>query len=453
MPTYGYSGIYFPAHAVFETVRGEKDPRTLMFAVWDGVKVSTVPYLERDLVKIYPPEAKLSYADRLHLPTGVAASDLPGDLFDDLGKTISEFFDLTEEGLLVLRAQILNTWHPPQDGVVLYLWVVGPFASGRSNLLRLLLRLCRHAINIADVGASSLHKFIRHGDTTLLFDEFDPGSARCQALYPLLRAGSLPDGCVARTGDLNSVYCPKIFASRQLPGDAALESRTVVIEMFRATKKLRPLNQSALDQIGSEYQNRLLTYRFMKALQADRANLPTKDLEQSLEPEWLVVETLFDLCHDRKGVASMCEFTFGGIADHLNSRLQSRGESFGFTAKKIGLVVRGLAIRPIPLGNQGNGLRLTCPLKEQVHKLPRQFSIDRRSIGFSGGLEAGYGGVPCELCERFGVTGGLKFAAPSRPRVQNRPRRPSLLDPAFRDAEAKTPAKKHHRRTASRQLA
>jgi hypothetical protein len=477
MDTFSFSGVSFSSNALLETIRDAEDPRKLMFAVWDGGKVTAVPYVECGPEKIFPPEANLNFVANLRLPAWTPPAIDPGDLFGDLGLVVSEFIDLSDDNLLSVRAQILATWYPHQSAVAPYLWLVGPFASGKSSFLRLLQCLCRQAIYVADIRASGLHKYINHGRTTLLFDEFDPGSSSCRALYPLLRAGSMPDAFVARDNGLGSLYGPKIFASRQLPGDAALESRSLVVRMYRTTKTLRRLDQEALDKIAAEFQNRLMLFRFTNSPLTAQENLPVADLAglnprtrdlavslmaplggnpeaiaqmltifkehdddvrlaQSLEPEWLAVETLFAQCHDRRSTGdSMSEMTIGNVASYLNSRLQQRGEDFKFSGRKIGVVLRGLGIRPIPLGNRGNGLRYTSMLKEQIHKLARQFNIDRRTIGYSGGLEAGYGGVPCALCEKFGVTGGLRFVDVSaKPRIPTQKNsRPPLLDPACRD--------------------
>lgn len=472
-----FSGVSFSSNALLETVRSAEDPRKLVFAIWDKGRVITVPYVERGREKIFPSEANLNFVANLRLPTWTLPVIDPGDLFDDLGRVFSEFIDLSDDGLLLVCAQILASWYRHQSAVAPYLWLVGPFASGKSTLLRLLQCLCRQAIYVADIRASVLHKYINHGKTTLLFDEFDPGSSSCRALYPLLRAGSMPDALVARNNGLGSLYGPKIFSSRQMPGDAALESRALVVRMYRTKKKLRRLDQEALNKIAAEFQNRLLMFRFTNSALTCQGSLPGADLEglnprtrdlavslmaplggkpqviaqlltilkerdnevrieQSLEPEWLVVETLFAMCHDRRSPGdSVSETTIGGVASCLNSRLQQRGEAFKFSPKKIGGVLRGLGIRPIPLGNLGNGLRYTSVMKEQIHKLAGHFNIDRRTIVYSGGLEAGYGGLACELCEKFGVTGGLRFVDVSvKPRILTRKNpRPYLFDPAYRD--------------------
>jgi hypothetical protein len=484
MLTCSFSGQEFPPQSLIETVRSADDPQRLQFAIWDGSNVTLVPHIERGGEKIFPQERNTKFLKHLRLPIWPSQHREPGDLFNDLGNVISDFIDLSPEALLLVRAQILVSAYPHSVDVAPYLWLVGPFASGKSTLLRLLQCLCRRAILVADVRAGSLHKYIDDGKNTLLLDEFELDKSRNRALIPLLRAGSMPGAFIANGNGLDSVYGPKIFASRQPPPNIALASRSLVVRMFRTRKTLRKLDTNALDTIAAEFQPRLLMFRFMNSVPSAVGNVSSPDLEaltlrtrdlaialttplhdkaeaiarllailkehddeliveQCLEPEWLTIETLFASCHDHRiNKDAICESTVGGISSQLNLMLERRGENLKFTARKIGSVLRGLGIRPIPFGNMGNGLLFTSVLKRQIHQLARQFGIDRRTIGLSGGLEAGYGGRPCALCEELGLTAGLRFvdANPGpRPKAPDWSR-PRLFDPAYKKVFATSEA-------------
>jgi hypothetical protein len=418
-----------------------------------------------------PPEANLEFVGDHYLPMQPEPNNQPSDLFEDLGKVLTEFVDISAASVLLMRAQILASWYFREPNVTPYLWIVGPYASGKSTLLRILHRLCCQAAYVVDVRAGALLKLIEEGQTTLLFDEFDPSAARYRALYPLLRAGTMRGALVARNNVLASTFCPKIFSSRELPADAALSSRSLVVRMFRTEKMLRKLDEDALNEITAKFQPRLLQFRSnsrtlkgpgsLSAAKLDVLTPRTRDLaialmtplndkpdiikqilpimkdhddslrvEQSLEPEWLTVEALFDLSHDERQDPS----TVGGITAHLNFRLERRGESFKFNARRIGGILRSLGIETIPLGNIGRGIRFTRVVKKRIHQLASQFGIDRRAIALSGGVEAGYGGAPCRLCKKFGVMGALRFVnitprrSPRKKKTKSR-----LFDPAYKD--------------------
>ena len=137
-------------------------------------------------------------------------------------------------------------------------------------------------------------------------------------------------------------------------------------------------------------------------------------VQRSLEPEWLVVEALFSSSHaqyDETNTLESKAFTMlvGGIAKTINQRMSERVEEVRLTAKKTGLVLRALGIRTKCLGKYGRGIEFHAAMREKVHELSKQFGITRRDLLSLVGDEPEYGGAPCELCEKYGVTGGLKF--------------------------------------------
>jgi len=133
-------------------------------------------------------------------------------------------------------------------------------------------------------------------------------------------------------------------------------------------------------------------------------------IERSLEPEWLVVEALFDLCHKDMGFSrNNSDILVGGLSSHINESLAFRGEGVRVTARSVGSVLKSLGIRTRRLGNLGRGLTFTSVLKRKIHELARRFGFDRTDFASLAGLETGYGGPPCASCEEFGLTGGLRF--------------------------------------------
>jgi hypothetical protein len=143
--------------------------------------------------------------------------------------------------------------------------------------------------------------------------------------------------------------------------------------------------------------------------------------ERSLEPEWLAAEILFGLVHER----AVHSILVGGIASSINEKLKFRGEDFRISARKIGSVLKSLGVRTESLGCLGRGLLFTPAMNRQIHAVARHLGISRCTIATSQGLEAGYGGQRCLLCEEFGLTDGLRFKDPSnrtpRRSNQNRP--------------------------------
>jgi len=157
-------------------------------------------------------------------------------------------------------------------------------------------------------------------------------------------------------------------------------------------------------------------------------------VHQSLEPEWLVVEALFALCHPEGVQANhlepkACAVLVGGISETINHRMSQRGEDLRLTAKRTGLVLRALGIRTKLLGKLGRGIELTPAVREKVHKLSQQYGFNRRSLLSVVGDEPDYGGAPCALCTKYDLTGNLKFVAlPDRNSANLKNTRRNLLE-------------------------
>jgi len=133
-------------------------------------------------------------------------------------------------------------------------------------------------------------------------------------------------------------------------------------------------------------------------------------IERCLEPEWLIIEALFDLCHkDTEFSGRGFHILVGGVSSRINEMLAFRGEGTRFSAKSVGSVLKSLGIRTRRLGSLGRGLTFTSVVRTKIHELARRFGFDRTDFATLPGLESGYGGTSCVLCEQFGLTGNLRF--------------------------------------------
>jgi energy-coupling factor transporter ATP-binding protein EcfA2 len=448
-----------------ETIRDPRDSQRFLFLQWQCGKVTIVPHLEQEGKLYMPPETELGALPELCLPDRILpCANLP-KLLADLSSTISRFVDLAEEEVFLVSLYILSSWFPDCVKSVPYLWLVGPLGSGKSTLLKFLHCVCRRALLIGDVRAASLYKLSSVLYPTLLLDELEPDNSRLGAeVRRLLRIGNMPGVPAARNGRLFQTFSSKVISSRQPPLDGALASRAILIRMLPTQKNLLPLDKSNMEQIARAFQPKLLMFRLQNYASVKKSQVAferLKDLtprmrdlvqgmaapllgqamledklisilreydreariDRSLEPEWLVVEALFDMCH--QGAANnriISETLVGGMAIHINQSLALRGEDISLTSRSVGGVLKGLGIRTRRLGNLGRGLTFTSLMKKKTHELARRFGFDRTDFATVPGLESGYGGAPCVLCEDFGLTGGLRFIdLPARsPKVAQR---------------------------------
>ena len=442
-----------------ETIRDPRDPGRLAFLSWNNGSPIIVHEIERD-GKIYvPPEKNSGLLAKLTLSDGVRPDGGVQQLAADLGLPFSRFFETDPDGLQIAVSIALSTWFPDCFEAVPYLWVVGPIGSAKTAFLKLLACLCRRAVLVGDIRAAALYQLVHGTDITLIIDELEFDDSRSASdVLRLLRTGNTRDVDVIRNGQRFSTFCFKAMASRQPPTDAALASRALFISMRPTSKSLEVLDEVARQQVIQELQPRLLAFRFenlsrvrqdqhlplevldltprmkqiarvlMAPLQgdADRQSrlisiLRDRDRDgrvaRTLEPEWLVAEALFRICHEQvpRG-GRVCDILVGGVADEVNEFLEDRGEGFELSARKTGAVLSALRIKTKRLGNLGRGMVVDLSFLRKIHQLARDLGLDRTILTSIPAIEHGYGGARCLLCEEFGLTAGLRCLAVDRPR-------------------------------------
>jgi hypothetical protein len=332
------------------------------------------------------------------------------------------------------------------------LWIVGPLASGKTRLLRLLACLCRRSLLVGDLRAGSLYQLTDASDSTLLIDELEVDHTKASMdILRLLRTGTVPGTPTVRNGRRFSTFGFKVISSRSLPPDAALCSRVIAVPLLQTDKDMPLLTMDEIQFIEQQFQPELLMFRFTQhshvrefrldplhlghlgsrkrqiaralfaPLQTDIESqwkvLPILEeieaeekVERFLEPEWLVALALYELIHEPDGFSLDPSPIFvGGIAASINAQLDYVGEDVKLGARRVGAILKALGLRTERLGRMGRGIRITSSIKEQVHEIARRLGINRRAIAKMSGLETGYGGQPCRLCETYGLSAGLKF--------------------------------------------
>lgn len=461
------SGVFpphlLPGAPLVETVRDPNDPaRFVFFRCQNGI-ASLVSSIEHAGTVYVPPDPTEALHSQIMLPDGIRPCREPAALVADIVDTLAEFIEADRELLVLLASIVLCSWFPDCFEAAPYVWIVGPLGSAKTKLLRLLSCMCRRALLVGDVRAGSLYSLTDSYNPTLLIDELDlDDSSRSADIIRLLRSGTVAGVPAVRNGKLFSTYGLKIVASREVPRDAALISRCVIVSMLPTANETRPLDDVAMRHIAQQFQPELLMYRFanysrvksfrltssapadltprMKqvaralvapiqghaeseliVLSALREGDRAAKIERALEPEWLGAEILFSLIHE----PPIHSILVGGIAASINEKLETRGEDFRISARKIGSVLKSLGLRTEALGSLGRGLLFTPAMSRQIHAVARRLGISRRTIATPQGLETGYGGRRCLSCEEFGLTDGLRFndastRIPHRP-SQNRP--------------------------------
>lgn len=445
--------IQRPGEAI-EIIRDPHDPNRGIFLRWADGAGAIHPKLERNGAILVPPTFSLNPSLVPFLPSGLRECGTPAELVVKLIDVLPKYLDLTRDQALLAATFGLASWFPDCFEVVPYLWVTGPLGSGKTKALRFLKCICRRAVLVGDVRSAAIYQLVDTWAPTLLLDELDQAaSGRNNELLRLLRTGTQPDTPAVRNGVAYEVFGFKAISSTQSPVDGAFASRCLIISMLPTDRETMPLDNATMEAIAREYQDKLLMIRFKYfgqiknfKISPDRlaglsprmkqiapalfapllgAEPLTYELlkilteydaqgrvERTLEPEWLTVEALMRLCHEKM---LSPDITVGTVAAEINSFLKDRGEDIVYTARKIGDVIKSLGVRKEKLGNRGIGIRLDSNIKRDVHKLARRFEIDRLVLCSPDAPKWGWGGEACALCHQFGLEAGLRYLPDAKP--------------------------------------
>ena len=425
---------------------------------WNNGAPAILHEIERDGKCYVPPQKNAGLLANIVLSNGACPSAGVKQLAADLESVIAKFIDVDPADLQIIVSHVLSCWIPECFETVPYLWLVGPLGSAKTTLLKLLSCFSRRSVLAGDIRAAALYRLANDSDITLLIDELELDDTRSgSAMARLLRAGNTRDLDAIRNGERFSPFCFKVLASHLPPTDGPLASRALFVSMRPTTRSIEVLDEPARRQIIQEFQPRLLGFRFENLSRVKRNQLSETDLHdftprmkqtarvllaplqddpqrqaslltilrdrdddnrvaRSLEPEWLVVEALFRVCHEEVPFGGQVTgIMAGGVADEIREMLDVRGEEPKFTARKAGAVLSALSMKPKRIGNRGYRFVVNWPFRRKVHQLARQFGLDRRALVTTAAIEAGNAGTRCLLCEEFGLTAGLRTIVLDRP--------------------------------------
>ena len=445
-PGYGEPGV------LVETIRDPKNPGRMAFLRWENGSAAIVHSIEHDGQIFVPPDPISRSFRLLSLPDGVLPSGKSFELLAEIASTISKFVRLPPNRYGIVAGFVMASWFQDCFEAAPYLWIVGPLGSGKTKLLRLLWALCRRGLIAGDLRSGSVYKLMDAWDPTLIIDELELGSSAANGeLLRLLRTGSTPGVPTFRNGRPFSTYGLKIIASRQPFADAALSSRGLIISLLPTKHDTPPLDEATLHKVEQEFQRKLCMFRLQNhAAVKNFATSPNTfnglsprmrqiaralvspflgdepfaselqevlevyddeaRIDRSLEPEWLVAETLMAVCHDGdKGGRFISGMLVGDVAIEVNQKLRDRHEDLWLSAKKVGMVLKALGLSTTRLGRSGRGFALTSALKRKIHGIAARLGIDRRTLATMFALQIDYGGAQCDLCEEFGLADGLSF--------------------------------------------
>lgn len=415
----------------------------LIFVLFRNEAFTFHPRVRDGGLILLPPQIHGSLSEAICFPMTIGENHSARELLDQIDDVLCCYLDFESSDRKLLAYFALYSWVSDFSAIAPYLWVVGPYASGKTTVLRLLSAMCRRSVLAGDISAAALYTLTDSVHPTLLIDEFELGNdARSRDLQRLLRSGSTRGERVVRASRAYDVFGPKVIASRRGPSDPALDSRGLQVIARPASRAVAILTPNALLQIERQLQPKFLAFRLNNYLRLLQVNPhPTMgscltsrvrdifralifpvigdiDLERELlaivaphdsaaridrysEPESAVMIALLRHTHVR-GPGAPTSVTAKQLAGSVNYVLEQSGESYRLTPRKVGEIVRALGFRTGKLGSLGRGVEFSKEFVSSVHKTAKRFGICTADLVLPDVISDGFVGT-CLDCEREGL--------------------------------------------------
>jgi hypothetical protein len=412
---------------LIEMIEDPQNAAHSLFAVYKNGSVqirATVQCEDHVLVPV-PREAEIF--KHLRLPQGCQPYRSTRWLLGGIATLILACADVSMDDATLVAAFVISTWFIESMVVAPYLALVGPPHSGKTTLLQVLNLVCRRPLLTADITSAAFYEVYEKLTPTLLVDETLTAGNR-RALFHLLRTGTTRESVAFRKGRSLKAFGPKVISCTQLPNDAALNSRCVIIPMQETNRinLAKPTDKKMLD-IADGLRKELLQYRLenyhslrlLKVEGDDRLHSRTRDLyhalalpigqdtdcckhlvqlfkiQQEFNREPLspaltaVVRVLYAYIHAYPEDGKCAQKQLGV---QVNQNLESQQENVRLNAHELGRALTSLGFTDRKRTNVGFTVWLNLRARKRVHQLARDNGIDQENQfhGFNDN---------CELCK------------------------------------------------------
>ncbi len=347
----------------------------------------------------------------ISLPAG---SEPHGGL-EELNYNVASFFnsclDVDLRWRVLMTAFVVSSWFPEKLPVAPYLALLGPPGSGKTTAMRILALLCRRGLLTSDITSAAFYDVCDRLSPTLLIDETITAGHR-RTLLHLLRSSSSPGFVNLRKDKAQLAYGPKVLAWIELPNDAALNSRCIIIPMHKTSRAdLTSPDDPRVLEFARRVRMRLQQFRFehyrclsipkvaadgqlsSRALDLYRAlALPFGEDQKFCELlsaliadqrqfQFLVlsatqasaIRVLFALIHVDPSAAG---YKLSGLTTLIKEDLASRGEPSGLNERKMGEILTSLGLTNRSRTNTGYLVWLERSDRVRIHEMARDYEVD-----------------------------------------------------------------------------
>ncbi|HXM01114.1 MAG TPA: hypothetical protein VN939_00830, partial [Chthoniobacterales bacterium] len=385
---------------VLDLVRPEPDRKIYVGLVRtnaDGfTRLAYGSEIEHNGRRNFVPNMPLALHRSLALPTGIKRSGSSRELFDSVLKLLEERVLLHTKERSIVTFWSIGTWFLDFLPFLPSLVVTGP-PSAADLLLRTLAAVCRRPVLLAEMSSAVLQA-LPLGDLmpTLLIRE--PHLTKRMAA--LLDASNQPGYLLPKGKDFQQCFCAKCIYVGEHVTSQLLPANSIHIHVDGENPRYLPAPPAG--DVIQDFQNRLLTYRFVhhdgvanSAFTFPRFRPQTRaiakvfaaivddpDLKASVTgllkdhdaqsrvdcatgQNAIVLRAVLWHCHEPDQQQAFVR----EIAATANRIYGEEGESLKISNETVGHVLRNLGLYTRRLGNAGKGLILDKATQNRVHEL------------------------------------------------------------------------------------
>ena len=412
-----------------EIIEDPQDPSTTKLAVFNNGEVRIEDRFEVENRIFVPIPRDTNLLRHVRLPRGVKECGTALSLLQDTVDLLGRCLDISEDNLLLLAHFVLSTWLIERLPVAPYLALFGLPRAGKSTALAALSFLCRRALLTADITSAAFYRACDRLTLTLLIDETGTAGER-RALFHLLRTGTTREVVALRKNESFKTFGPKVISWVELPNDAALNSRCILIPLYETfrTDLLRPTSPKFVET-ADDLQKRFLQFRLEKiksiaapTIQASSLlHSRTRDLYEALalpvSDDNESCKTLVELLEAQEnsyraplsssqsavlgGLFTMFHLpqqgkrpVVGDLGKMVNQYLEATGQRFRLSSREVGGIMVSLGFNNRKRGNTGWQIVIGLKELEHVHALFAAYHVE---------LPQGFSRNNCEFCKQYKV--------------------------------------------------
>ena len=439
-----------PDGTLLDTIEDPNNPARTMLAVYRDESVHYTHRFEADDRICLPVFRSTEILKHLRFSRGATPYGDTTQLLTGLIIAISDCLDMSLPQAVLLSCFVWATWLPEKLPIAPYVAFVGLPRSGKTTALRLLDLLCRRSLLTSDITSASFYGTCNRVTPTILIDETATAGDR-RALFHLLRAGSTKGSVAIRQNKAFNAYCPKVVCWTELPNDAALNSRCIIIPLQESERKdLLRVTDPKIQAHADHVRQMLQQYRFENFNRLSLASVPgdeclnsrSRDLyealalpiddalireclveqfqqqqnfnRETLSPVQVALLQALDSCIHENPTDAECANS--DLTETVNLNLWHDDELLHASPHQVGHVLTSFGLTERKRTNAGWVLLLSRDTRARIHVLLRRYALEIDSLVSREG---------CSLCSnpKDPPSGTSKSAAePQKTALSNEPK-------------------------------